>query len=116
VFSLSRLNRISDEGVEFRSPIDGSRNFFSPELTVEIQEALGSDIAMVFDECAPPGSDYEYVKKSVSRTYEWAKRFYRKHSLETQLVFGIVQGGFWEELRNESVKQITSIQVDPNSG
>src|SRR6056297_3979649 len=69
VFSLSRINRISDEGVEFSSPIDGSKHFFTPEKTVEIQEALGSDIAMVFDECADPHADACYIRESVERTF-----------------------------------------------
>jgi len=109
VFSLSRLNKITDEGVKFKSPLDGSEHFFTPELTVDIQEALGSDIAMVFDECANPHADEDYIRKSILRTYEWAKRFHNYHKREDQMVFGIVQGGISKKFRKESAEQITSI-------
>ncbi len=112
VFSLSKLNKITDEGVRFKSPLDGSEHFFTPELTVEIQESLGSDIAMVFDECANPGAEESYIEKSILRTYEWAKRFHRAHKREDQMVFGIVQGGVSKRLRRESANQITSIPFD----
>jgi len=112
VFSLSKLNKITDEGVVFRSPLDGSEHFFTPELTVEIQEALGSDIAMVFDECAPHDAPETYIRQAMKRTYEWAKRFYKAHSKEDQMVFGIVQGGVSIPLRQESAEQITSIPFD----
>ena len=112
VFSLSRLNKITDEGVVFRSPLDGSEHYFTPELTVEIQEALGSDIAMVFDECAPHDAPESYIRQALKRTYEWAKRFHAVHSREDQMVFGIVQGGVSPILRRESAEQITSIPFD----
>jgi len=112
VFSLSRMNKISDDGVEFQSPLDGSTHFFTPEKTADIQAALGSDIAMVFDECAPPQSDRPYIRESIDRTYEWAKRFHRYHSRRDQMVFGIVQGGVYPDLRKESAAQITSIPFD----
>jgi len=112
VFSLSKLNKITEEGVVFKSPLDGSEHFFTPELTVEIQEALGSDIAMVFDECAPHDAPESYIRQSLKRTYEWAKRFHKVHSREDQMVFGIVQGGVSQFLRRESAEQITSIPFD----
>jgi len=112
VFSLSRINKISDEGVEFSSPIDGSKHFFTPEKTVEIQEALGSDIAMVFDECADPNADESYIRESINRTFKWAKQFKQAHRRPDQMVFGIVQGGTSEYFRKESAQQITSIPFD----
>ena len=112
VFSLSRINKITDEGVEFSSPIDGSKHFFTPEKTVEIQEALGSDIAMVFDECADPHTDESYIRESIERTFQWAKQFRKAHTREDQMVFGIVQGGTSKAFRKESASQITSIPFD----
>lgn len=112
VFSLSKMNKISDEGVVFQSPLDGSSHFFTPELTVEIQEALGSDIAMVFDECAPHDAPEEYILQSLKRTFEWAKRFRNAHHKEDQMVFGIVQGGVSKELRKESTSLVTSLSFD----
>src|SRR6056297_477529 len=112
VFSLSRINKITDVGVEFSSPIDGSKHFFTPEKTVEIQEALGSDIAMVFDECADPNTDDSYIRESVDRTFRWAKQFKKAHTRADQMVFGIVQGGTSEAFRKESASQITSIPFD----
>jgi queuine tRNA-ribosyltransferase len=112
VFSLSKLNKITDEGVAFKSPLDGSEHFFTPELTVEIQEALGSDIAMVFDECAPHDAPEEYIQRSLKRTFEWAKRFHKTHKRNDQMVFGIVQGGVSKAMRRESALQITSIPFD----
>jgi queuine tRNA-ribosyltransferase len=112
VFSLSKMNKITEEGVHFRSPLDGSKHFFTPEKTVEIQEALGSDIAMVFDECADPHASEQYIRESVDRTYRWAKQFHAAHKREDQMVFGIVQGGTSKELRKLSAEQITSIPFD----
>ncbi len=112
VFSLSAMNRITDEGVEFRSPLDGSRHFFTPERVATIQEHLGSSIAMVFDECVTWQADPAYLRSSVLRTTNWAKRFYAAHKLQEQRVFGIVQGGMDLGLRKESVDQITSIPFD----
>ncbi|HPE69136.1 MAG TPA: tRNA guanosine(34) transglycosylase Tgt [Thermotogota bacterium] len=112
VFSLSRMNRIDDQGVEFRSPIDGSKHFFTPELTVEIQQALGSDIAMVFDECAPPHAEDAYIQQSIERTFRWAARFQAAHTRQEQLVFGIVQGGISPVHRKNSARQITSLDFD----
>ncbi|SKC70177.1 tRNA guanosine(34) transglycosylase Tgt [Maledivibacter halophilus] len=110
VFSLGDLRKISEKGVEFRSHIDGSKHFISPEKAIEIQNSLGSDIMMCFDECAPYPSDREYVKNSLERTTRWAKRCKEAHKkTDTQALFGIIQGGMYKELREQSVKEITEI-------
>jgi queuine tRNA-ribosyltransferase len=112
VFSLSRLREISDEGVKFRSHFDGREIFLNPESVVEIQEAIGSDIAMIFDECPPPTRDRERVRQAVERTLLWAKRAKAHHKLETQALFGIVQGGTFPELRKESLERTVEIGFD----
>lgn len=110
VFSLGPLRKITEEGVEFRSHVDGSKHFISPEKSMEIQNSLGSDIMMAFDECVPYPSDYEYTKKSMERTTRWARRCKEFHkNTDNQALFGIVQGGMYEDLRKESIKQITEI-------
>ena len=107
VFSLGKLRKITEEGVEFRSYLDGSKNFMGPEESMEVQEALGSDIMMAFDECCPYPSDYEYTKKSMERTTRWAKRCkdYHKNE-EKQSLFGIIQGGFYKDLRKISANDL----------
>ncbi|MDI3493157.1 MAG: queuine tRNA-ribosyltransferase [Desulfomicrobiaceae bacterium] len=113
VFSLSSLRRISEEGVLFASHIDGSRHLFTPEKVIEIQTNLGSDIMMVLDECVPYGADREYTQRSLALTTRWAKRCREAHPAESpQLLFGIVQGGFFLDLRRESLMQITDIPFD----
>lgn len=109
VFSLGPLRKISEEGVEFRSHIDGSRHFLSPEKAVEIQEALGADIIMAFDECAPYPADRSYIEESMSRTTRWAKRCLQAKTRKDQALFGIVQGGMYPDLRRESARQITEL-------
>lgn len=110
VFSLGNLRKISEEGVEFRSHIDGSKHFISPEKAVEIQNCLGSDIMMAFDECVPYPATYEYTKASMERTTRWAKRCKDFHkNTENQALFGIVQGGMYKDLRTESVNQLTEL-------
>lgn len=110
VFSLGKLRKIKEEGVDFRSHIDGSKQFISPEKAMEIQNNLGSDIMMAFDECVPYPASYEYTKKSMERTTRWAKRCKDAHkNPDNQALFGIVQGGMYEDLRRESVKQITEL-------
>ena len=105
VFSLSELRKITEEGVEFRSHIDGSIHFLSPEKSIEIQNSLGSDIMMCFDECAPYPADYEYVKTSIERTTRWAKRCKDYHqNWDKQALFGIVQGGMYKDLREKSAR------------
>ena len=93
----------------FRSHIDGSKQFLSPEVSTHVQEALGADIAMAFDECIPYPSDYEYTKRSTLRTSRWAKRCQEAHTREDQSLFGIVQGGMFPDLRKMSVEQLTEM-------
>mgnify|MGYP003300055737 CR=1 FL=1 len=110
VFSLGDLRKIREEGVDFRSHLDGSKKFISPEIAMEIQEDLGSDIMMAFDECCPYPSTYEYTKKSMERTTRWAKRCKDAHkNIDEQSLFGIIQGGFYKDLREESLKQLVEL-------
>lgn len=106
IFSLGKLRNIAEEGVEFRSHLDGSKHFISPEKSMEIQMELGSDIAMAFDECPPYSADYDYVRQSVDLTYRWAKRCKNRHSSSDQVLFGIVQGGMYHDLRRVSAYQL----------
>ena len=108
VFSLNELRKITEEGVEFRSYLDGSKHFFSPEKVMSIEENIGADIIMAFDECCPYPSTYEYTKKSMERTTRWAKRCKDAHKTDSAL-FGIIQGGFYEDLRKESAKQLIEL-------
>ena len=108
VFSLADLRNIKEEGVDFKSELDGSKHFFSPEKVMEIEEDLGADIIMCFDECCPYPSDYEYTKKSMERTTRWAKRCKDSHKTD-QALFGIIQGGFYKDLRTESAKQLIDL-------
>ncbi|MDP3058098.1 MAG: tRNA guanosine(34) transglycosylase Tgt [bacterium] len=111
VFSLSDLRKIKEEGVEFRSHIDGSTHFLSPEKAVAIQNSLGADIIMCFDECIPYPSEHSYAENSVERTLRWAKRCKDAHRLPgTQALFGIVQGGMYQDLRTKSALQ--TIEID----
>ena len=109
VFSLSKLRKISEEGVTFRSHLDGSEHFLSPEKAIAIQEALGSDIAMAFDECAPYPAERKYIKDSLLRTTRWAERCLKAKTNSQQAIFGIVQGGMYADLRRESARQIVSL-------
>jgi queuine tRNA-ribosyltransferase len=112
VFSLGPLRKIVEEGVEFRSHLDGSKHFLTPEKAVEIQNALGSDIMMAFDECAPYPADRDYVKNSLERTTRWLERCKEAHNnTENQALFGIIQGGMYKDLREQSAKEITSIDL-----
>ena len=108
VFSLADLRNIKEEGVEFKSELDGSKHIFSPEKVMEIEEDLGADIIMCFDECCPYPSDYEYTKKSMERTTRWAKRCKESHKTD-QALFGIIQGGFYKDLREISAKQLIEL-------
>lgn len=112
VFSLGPLRKIVEEGVEFRSHLDGSKHFLTPEKAVEIQNALGSDIMMAFDECAPYPADRDYVKNSLERTTRWLERCKEAHkNTENQALFGIIQGGMYKDLREQSAKEITAIDL-----
>ena len=110
VFSLADLRTISEEGVDFRSYLDGSKHFFSPERVMQIEEDLGADIIMAFDECCPYPSTYEYTKNSMERTTRWAKRCKDAHkNTDKQALFGIIQGGFYEELRKKSTEDLIEL-------
>ena len=112
VFSLGALRTISEEGVEFRSHLDGSRQFLSPEKAIEVENALGADIIMAFDECCPYPSTYEYTKKSMERTTRWAKRCKEAHKRENdQGLFGIIQGGFFKDLRKQSLEDLVKLDL-----
>ncbi len=110
MFSLSNLRTISEEGVEFKSHLDGSRHFFSPEKVMEIEEALGADIIMSFDECVEYGASYEYTKQSMERTTRWAIRCKEAHkNTDKQALFGIIQGGFYKDLRKKSAEDLIAL-------
>jgi queuine tRNA-ribosyltransferase len=137
IFSLVKLRKITDHGVEFQNHVDGGRAFISPEIAMEIQAALGSDIAMVLDECVPYPCDYEYAAKSAELTARWAKRCKQQKqenaerprpnlqrpteesaisnqqsAIDCQLLFGIIQGGTFEELRKQSAQKIVDLDFD----
>ncbi|MDR1247272.1 MAG: tRNA guanosine(34) transglycosylase Tgt [Clostridiales Family XIII bacterium] len=112
VFSLGALRKITEEGVAFRSHIDGSRHMMSPEKSIEIQNALGADIIMAFDECAPYPADRSYIENSLARTTRWLKRCKDFHkNTETQSLFGIMQGGVYADLRMRSANEITETDL-----
>ncbi len=106
VFSLGKLRKISEEGVTFRSHVDGSKKFLSPEIAVKAQMNLGADIIMAFDECIPYPADHDYAQKSTERTLRWAKRCKDTLIREDQGLFGIVQGGMYEELRRHCADEL----------
>ena len=110
VFSLSDLRTISEDGVEFRSHLDGSKHLFTPEKVMQIEEDLGADIIMSFDECCPYPSTYEYTKNSMERTTRWAVRCKEAHkNIEKQGLFGIIQGGFYKDLRKQSAEDLIKL-------
>lgn len=113
VFSLAKPKDITEEGVHFRSHIDGSRQFLTPEKSMAIQEALGADIVMAFDECIPFPADENYAKRSSERTTRWLERCIKTFGPwnEKQALFGIVQGGMYPELRRQSIREITSFDL-----
>ena len=128
IFSLVRLRKITEAGVEFQNHVDGARAFISPEIALEIQAAFGSDIAMVLDECVPYPCEYDYAAKSADLTARWAKRckavasavsaefradaLWTAHTTARQLVFGIIQGGTFDDLRRESAQAIVDLDFD----
>jgi queuine tRNA-ribosyltransferase len=112
VFSLGPLRRISEEGVEFRSPVNGDRCFLSPEESMRIQRVLGSDVAMIFDECTPYPADERQAAESMRLSLRWAERSRRGHEGSASALFGIVQGGMFESLREESLRGLRQIGFD----
>lgn len=111
VFSLSRLRTLTEEGVTFRSHLDGAKHFISPEKSMEIQMHLGSDIIMAFDECPPYPATEEEIRTSMELTYRWLVRSKEAMVRKESLLFGIVQGGLYKNLRRESLAQITSVDL-----
>ncbi|MCB9728979.1 MAG: tRNA guanosine(34) transglycosylase Tgt [Deltaproteobacteria bacterium] len=111
VFSLDK-KEVSEDGVAFAFEVDGKRTFLSPETSMAIQEALGADIAMAFDECLAPGVSHEETAESIERTARWAERSLAAHVRPDQSLFGIVQGGMFDDLRRRSVEQVTSLGFD----
>ena len=109
VFSLNTLAKVTEKGVTFKSHIDGSTHFFSPEHSMKIQKALGSDIAMTLDEPTPYPSDRTVTELSLKLSTRWAARCKATHQLENQSLFGIIQGGMYKDLRTQSIKEITEI-------
>lgn len=109
VFSLASLRRINEEGILFRSHIDGSEHFLTPELAVQFQEKLGADIIMVLDECPPHTDDFARVHEATERTHRWAERCQRQHQRHEQSLYGIVQGGCFPQLRRHSATALASL-------
>ena len=112
VFSLAGMRKITDEGVTFRSHIDGKKHFLTPEIMVDMQEAIGSDIMMVLDECVPGDADFKQTKKALERTTAWAtraKQEFLKRNIQDQYAFGIVQGGIFEDLRRQSARELADL-------
>ncbi|MDI9518089.1 MAG: tRNA guanosine(34) transglycosylase Tgt [Erysipelotrichaceae bacterium] len=112
VFSLADNRKIKEEGVDFRSHLNGDKLFLSPEKSIQIQNEIGADIIMSFDECIPYPVTYEYAKDSVDRTLRWAKRGKDAHSRDDQALFGIVQGGEFEDLREYCAKELIKMDFD----
>lgn len=112
VFSLADINKIERNGVRFRSHLDGSTHFFSPEIVMDIEQKLGADIAMVFDVCSPYPISWEAAKKNMELTHDWARRCKEYHTRSDQALFGIVQGAFFKDLRIESAKFISSLDFE----
>jgi queuine tRNA-ribosyltransferase len=121
IFSLAKLRKITDDGVEFQNHVDGARAFISPEIAMEIQVALGGDIAMALDECVPYPCEYDYAVQSAEMTMRWAKRCreWKRRNRETAkrgfadpMLFGIVQGATFEDLRKESAQAIVDLDFD----
>ena len=109
VFSLAGIRKIREEGVDFQSHLDGSRRFISPEVSMDIQHALGSDIMMAFDVCTAYPCDHATAEDAMHRTHRWARRCQQHHTDDSQVLFGIVQGAFFEDLRIQSAKELADM-------
>lgn len=112
VFSLGKMRKITEEGVSFQSPVDGSKVFVSPEVSMEVQRKLGSDVVMIFDECTPYPATEKEAADSMRMSLRWAKRSKEAHGNSPSALFGIVQGGMFENLRDESLKGLTELGFD----
>ncbi len=112
VFSLGKLMKITEDGIYFKSHIDGSEHFFSPELVVQFEEKMGVDIGMVLDECTPYPATYEYAKHSMERTVRWALRSVRARTTDKTAIFGIVQGGVYDDLRIKCVELLKDLPFE----
>ena len=112
VFSLAERRNITEDGVTFKSHLNGDKIFFSPEIVIGIEEKIGADIIMSFDECIPYPVSYEYAKESTLRTLRWAKRGLNAHKKENQALFGIVQGGEFEDLRKYCAEELAKMDFD----
>lgn len=112
VFSLGDMRKISEEGVKFQSPVDGAKVFLDPETSMAIQRSLGSDIVMIFDECTPYPATEEQARDSMELSLRWARRSKEAHGDNVAALFGIVQGGMYEQLRGESLAGLTDIGFD----
>lgn len=112
VFSLSANRKISEEGVVFKSHLDGSKHMFSPEIVMDIEQKIGADIAMVLDECTPYPATRDYMQKSVDRTIRWAKRCKESHTREDQALFAIVQGGDFQDIREYCAQELAKLDFD----
>mgnify|MGYP000524785847 CR=1 FL=1 len=115
VFSLGELRKLSEQGAEFRSHLDGSRHMLTPEKAIQIEESLGADIIMALDECTPYPATYEYAKNSMERTTRWLERCARAKTRQDQALFGIVQGGMYEDLRRESARATDAMDLPGNA-
>lgn len=111
VFSLAHLRKITEEGVKFKDPVTGTSYFINPEISMEIQQALAPDIAMAFDECSPYPCSYDTAKAAMERTHRWLDRCFKAHTLDTQALFPIVQGAFFDDLRKESAKVVSGFDA-----
>lgn len=111
VFSLAELRNITEDGVHFQDPKNGNRHFISPEISMEIQEGIGSDIAMAFDVCAPYPCSWKEAKDSMEKTHRWLERCFKAHKRPDQALFPIVQGAFFDDLRIESAKVISTFDA-----
>lgn len=111
VFSLADLRKITEEGVKFKDPKTGTEYFINPEISMEIQQDLGADIAMAFDECAPYPCTYEEAKSAMERTHRWLERCFKAHTRDDQALFPIVQGAFYDDLRQESARVISTFDA-----
>ena len=112
VFSLGKLRKITEQGVTFQSPIDGSKVFMGPEESIKVQRKLGSDIVMIFDECTPYPATEEEARVSMELSLRWAKRSLDAHGDNPAALFGIIQGGMYEQLREESLKGLVDLNFD----